>query len=200
MVQRESGPFFRRRARLLELLGKWSYGRRPVVLASGKKSDYYVDCRRTTLTSEGHFLVGSLFFSILWDEFPEVLAVGGMSLGADPLVSATSAMSWLGSRPLDAFYVRKEPKGHGTKKQVEAPASIVGGTPVAVLEDVVTTGGSTIKAIEAVRRELDVDVRCVLALVDRQEEGGAEAISSLVPFRALFTRDDFLSLPHRGEG
>ena len=186
-----------RRSRLLELLGSWSYERRPVVLASGKKSDYYIDCRRTTLTSEGHFLVGSLFAGILNQDFPRVEAVGGMSLGADPLVSATSLMSWLGPRPLDAFYVRKEPKGHGTGRQVEAPATIGPGTPVALLEDVVTTGGSTIRAIEAARRDLGVEIACVLAIVDRQEEGGAEAISALAPFRALFTKEDFLSLPDR---
>ncbi len=197
MSLRDKPSFQERKGRLLDLLATWSYERRPVVLASGKKSDYYIDCRRTTLTSEGHFLVGSLFFDILARDFPDVSAVGGMSLGADPLVSATSLTSWIEGRPLDAFYVRKQPKGHGTGRQVEAPTTIQAGTMVAILEDVVTTGGSTIRAIEAAERDLGVDVRCVLALVDRREEGGAQAIAELAPFHAVFTREDFMSLSVR---
>ena len=216
------------RARLLELLRTLSYERRRVVLASGKESDFYVDCKRTTLTAEGHVLVGRL----LWEEVralsPRVRAVGGLTLGADPIASAIAMASWLdlearraeraaeeagsarrraeakpehaidpgGNHPpgesVDAFVVRKEPKGHGTGQWIEGRKTIPDGSRVAVIEDVVTTGGSALKAIERCRLEKLEPVVC-LALVDRRE-GGREAIEAAgVPLRALFGREDFVS-------
>ena len=116
--------FQHRRLRLLELLRELSYQERDVVLASGRKSTFYVDCRQTVLTAEGHFLVGSLFNHIIAGEAPEAKAVGGISVGADPLASATSLMSQFGSRILNAFYIRKEPKKHGTSQWLEGTASL----------------------------------------------------------------------------
>lgn len=176
--------------RLLALLKRYSFVQREVTLTSGKKSNFYIDCRRTALTAEGHFLSGWLFNHILQVQYPKVEAVGGMTMGADPLVSATSLMSHFSHRPLQAFYVRKEAKKHGTANWVEAAGSIGEGTRVAILEDVITTGGSTLKAIERVQAE-GYEVCCVLCLVDRQEEGGAEAVSKRAPLKSLFTRNDF---------
>jgi orotate phosphoribosyltransferase len=176
-------------ARLLELLKRLSYERREVILASGRRSDFYIDCKQAVLTAEGHYLAGWLIAEALARTAPEVRAVGGLTMGADPLASATATVSFLGKSPLDAFYVRKEPKGHGTQKWIEGDKTVVAGTKVAVLEDVVTTGESTLKAIARARSH-GLEVRRVIALVDR-EEGGREAVEREAPLEALFSRSDF---------
>jgi len=179
------------RARLLELLRQLSFERRKVVLASGKESDFYIDCKRTALTAEGHALIGRLMFERVRRLRPLVRGVGGLTLGADPLASAIALVSFLEKEPVDAFIVRKEPKGHGTGQWIEGRKTIPDGSAVAVLEDVVTTGGSAIRAIERCRQEQLKVVAC-FALVDRME-GGREAIEAQgVPLDSLFTRKDFL--------
>ncbi len=190
------------RARLLELLRTLSFERRKVILASGKESDFYIDCKRTALTAEGHVLVGRLLFEKVRKIRPLVRGIGGLTLGADPIASAialTSFLEWERWRaggesppaPIDAFIVRKEPKGHGTGQWIEGRKTIPDGSRVVVIEDVVTTGGSALKAIERCRAEKLEPVAC-LALVDRLE-GGREAIESeRVPLDALFTRRDFI--------
>ena len=177
------------RPRLLALLKELSYEEREVILASGKPSTFYIDCKQTVLTAEGHFLVGTLICDVLAREAPEVRAVGGLTMGADPIASATATVSFQKGRPLDAFYIRKEPKGHGTQKWLEGDKRVAPGTPVAIVEDVCTTGGSTLKAIERARIH-GLDVKRVICLVDR-EEGGREAIEKEVPFNSLFRRSDF---------
>ncbi len=179
------------RARLLELLRTLSFERRKVTLASGKESDFYIDCKRTALTAEGHVLVGRCLMAEVLKVTPLVRAVGGLTLGADPIASAIALTSFLAQHPVDAFIVRKEPKGHGTGQWIEGRRTIPDGSRVIVLEDVVTTGGSALKAIERCRAE-QLEVVACLALVDRLE-GGREAIeASGVPLRPLFTRTDFL--------
>jgi orotate phosphoribosyltransferase len=179
------------RARLLELLRTLSFERRKVVLASGRESDFYVDCKRTALTAEGHVLVGRLLFERVRRIRPLVRAAGGLTLGADPIASAIALTSFLEGEPVDAFIVRKEPKGHGTGQWIEGRKTIPDGSRVVVIEDVVTTGGSALKAIERCRAERLEPVACV-ALVDRLE-GGREAIEAQgVPLDPLFTRKDFI--------
>jgi orotate phosphoribosyltransferase len=179
------------RTRLLELLRALSFERRKVILASGRESDFYVDCKRTTLTAEGHVLVGRLLFDEVRKIRPLVRGVGGLTLGADPIASAIALTSFLEASPVDSFIVRKEPKGHGTGQWIEGRKTIPDGSRVVVIEDVVTTGGSALKAIERCRAEKLEPVACV-ALVDRLE-GGREAIEAQgVPLRALFTRTDFI--------
>jgi orotate phosphoribosyltransferase len=182
--------FQSRRLRLLELLRELSYQERDVVLASGRRSTFYVDCRQTVLTAEGHFLVGYLFNDIIARAAPEARAVGGISVGADPLASATSLMSQFGGRPLNAFYIRKEPKQHGTSQWIEGTASLAPDMPVVVVEDVITTGGSTLRAVQRAR-EHGLRVVHAVALVDRQEDGGAEAVAAEVPLTAVFSQEDF---------
>jgi orotate phosphoribosyltransferase len=196
------------RDRLLELLRVRSFERRKVILSSGKESDFYIDCKRTSLTAEGHVLIGRLLLEAVRALPPPVSAAGGLTLGADPLASAVATASWLEHEravrtndagldgrivpppPVDAFVVRKEPKGHGTGQWIEGRAAIPDGARVAVLEDVLTTGASAAKAIERCRAEKLVVAAC-LALVDR-EEGGREAIEALgVKVVSLFTRKDF---------
>jgi orotate phosphoribosyltransferase len=178
-----------KRARLLALMARLSYEKREVTLASGLKSNFYIDCKQSVLTAEGHFLVGSLLLGLLREKTPAVEAVGGLTMGADPLASAVSTLSYVGGRPLTAFYVRKEPKGHGTGQWIEGIKSLRPGMPVAILEDVVTTGGSAMKAIGRVR-EFGLNVKVILGLVDR-EEGGREALEREAPLVTLFRKRDF---------
>jgi orotate phosphoribosyltransferase len=177
------------RARLLDLLKRLAYEEREVILASGKPSTFYIDCKQAVLTAEGHFLVGTLICDLLANIAPDVRAVGGLTMGADPIASAVATISYSQNRPIDAFYVRKEAKGHGTQKWIEGDKRVVAGTPVAIVEDVCTTGGSTLKAIERARLH-GLDVRRVITLVDR-EEGGREAVEREAPFTALYRRRDF---------
>src|SRR5713226_4629919 len=117
----------RDRLRLLELLKELSYEKRKVTLTSGKESDFYIDCKRTALTAEGHFLIGRLLFAEVRRQSPEARAVGGLTLGADPLASAVSLTSYLAGHPLPAFIVRKEPKGHGTGQWIEGRSLLQAG-------------------------------------------------------------------------
>ncbi|HEY0880791.1 MAG TPA: orotate phosphoribosyltransferase [Archangium sp.] len=178
------------RKRLLDLLTERSYAKRKVVLSSGRESDFYIDCKKTVLTAEGHWLVGKLMFHAARQHFPEAVGVGGLTMGADPLASAVSTVSFLGKEPLQAFLVRKEPKGHGTGQWVEGLSSLPKGAKVVVVEDVVTTGASTIKAIERARAE-GLEPIGAITLVDRNE-GGREPIEATgVKVMSLFTRSDF---------
>ncbi len=183
------------RARLLELLKRLSFERRSVVLSSGKTSDFYIDCKRVALSAEGHYLIGRLMLEAARGFARKPVAVGGLTLGADPLASAISLTSYLAGEPMQAFLVRKEPKGHGTGQWVEGRSTLKDGDPVVIVEDVVTTGASTLKAVERAQAE-GLSVVGVVALVDRQE-GGREAVEQRgFVLKALFSREDFI--PSRG--
>jgi orotate phosphoribosyltransferase len=160
--------------RLIELLAERSTKRGQFTLASGKQSGYYIDARLTTMSPEGLSLIGRLGLSRILQAGWRVDSVGGLTLGADPISYAISYASATSSHPLRAFTVRKEPKAHGTGKTIEGPFKKT--DRVAVIEDVITTGGSALRAIEAVRAERGT-VSGVLALVDR-EEGGRQAIEA----------------------
>lgn len=180
----------RDRERLLELLTRLSYEKRKVTLSSGRESDFYIDCKKTALTAEGHFLIGRLLLAAIRQHTPHAAAVGGLTLGADPLASAVSLTSYLAGASIPAFIVRKEPKGHGTGQWMEGRTLIADGAEVAVVEDVVTTGGSTLKAIERIEAE-GLKVKRAFALVDRLE-GGREAVEAKgYALTTLFTRRDF---------
>jgi orotate phosphoribosyltransferase len=178
------------RARLLELLKTLSFQKKKVVLASGKESDFFIDCKQTVLTAEGHALVGELMLGAL-AELPACVAVAGVELGGCPLASAVALTSALRGAPRDAIYVRKEVKDHGSKRVLEGDTRLAKGAGVVILEDVVTTGGSTIAAAGKLRAA-GYAVVGVVALVDRLE-GGREAIESAgLPLIALYTRRDFM--------
>jgi orotate phosphoribosyltransferase len=180
----------RHRGRLLELLKRLAYEQREVTLSSGLKSNFYIDCKQAVLGAEGHFLVGWLMNAVIQERAPQVEAVGGLTMGADPLASAVATVSYLGNRQLGAFYVRKEAKGHGTGQWIEGAKALRPGMPVAILEDVITTGGSALKAIGRAR-EFGLQVSLIVALVDREEEGGREALEREAPLVSLFARRDF---------
>ena len=181
--------FRAQRARLLELLAAHSVRHEGVVLASGKTSNFYVDCKQTSLRAEGHFLIGQLLRAAIESAAPEAEGVGGLTLGADPLASAISTVSFIAGKPLHAFIIRKEAKGHGTGAWIEGASGLRPGAAVVIVEDVITTGGSTLRAIERAR-DADLEVVLITALVDR-DEGGREAVEREAPLLALFTRTDF---------
>ena len=173
------------RARLLELLRTRAFAKREVVLSSGAKSDFYIDCKQVSLDAEGAALIGELFHATIEAIAPRAVAVGGLTLGADPLATATSVISFQHDTPRAAFIVRKEPKGHGTGQWIES-AGLPAGSPVVIVEDVVTTGASTIRAIERAKHA-GLEVLHALGLVDRLE-GGRAAIEAHAPLTTLFTR------------
>lgn len=175
--------------RLLDLLRTRAFAEREVTLSSGLKSNFYIDCKQVSLDAEGAMLIGELFHAVIEHVAPRAVAVGGLTLGADPLATATSILSFQAGNPRAAFLVRKEPKGHGTNQWVES-TQLPAGSPVVILEDVVTTGAATIKAIERAKLA-GFEVIHALAIVDRLE-GGREAVEQLVPLTTLFTRKSFL--------
>ena len=163
-----------RHAALVALLAERSARRGRFTLASGRESDLYIDARLTTMSPEGLTLIGPAGLAAIEAAGWAADAVGGLTLGADPVSYAIAYASALAGRPLRAFTVRKEAKAHGTGRLVEGPFRA--GDRVAVIEDVITTGGSALRAVEALRAAGGT-VAGVLALVDR-EEGGREALEA----------------------
>jgi orotate phosphoribosyltransferase len=179
--------------RLRDLLSERSLKRGQVKLASGKISDFYLDCKQTALCAEGAAVIGALVFDHiekLRAAGQPIAAVGGLTLGADPVAVATAVTSHGRGEPVDAFIIRKEPKGHGTGSWVEGMGQLAPGTRVLLVEDVVTTGGSTLKALERAR-ESGLEPVAIIALVDREEGGRANLEATGLPFTALLTRSDF---------
>lgn len=180
------------RLRLKEILLEKSYRQGTFTLTSGKTSDFYIDCKQTTLAAEGAYLCGKLIFELLQKSSTPIHAVGGMTLGADPLVTAVSIASFLAEKPIPAFIVRKEAKGHGTGNYIEGLKNMVEGCSVALLEDVVTTGGTLLKVIERVEAA-GFTVGLIATVVERQE-GGTEALAKAgYKLESVFTREELLS-------
>ncbi|BCL36153.1 orotate phosphoribosyltransferase [Nostoc sp. MS1] len=173
------------RQKLLDLFCQLAYQEGEFVLASGQPSSYYINGKQVTLHPQGALAIGRVLLSILP---PGTQAVAGLTLGADPMVTAVSVVSAYENRPIPALIIRKEAKGHGTKAYIEGP-NLPEGTKVAVLEDVVTTGQSAMKAVDRLRTAGYV-VDEVISLVDRQQ-GGAEFYESVgLKFVAVFTIAD----------
>jgi orotate phosphoribosyltransferase len=173
------------RERLLDLLQSKALEVRKVTLSSGRISDYYIDCKRVTLSPEGAYLTAKLMLGMIGSD---IAAVGGLTLGADPIVSSISVVSHLQKRNLTALIVRKEPKKHGTMSFIEGP-TLDKGAKVAVVDDVVTSGASLLRSIERLSSEGYQPVQA-LAILDRLE-GGREAIEAAgYKLQSIFTRDD----------
>ncbi len=156
------------RDELLEILAEHSLERGDFTLSSGQKSDYYINGKLSTLDARGSYLVARVFLAMLSDDVPD--AVGGLTLGADPIVGSILSLAGMEDLPLKGFIVRKSAKEHGTQSLVEGPVGK--GDRVVIIEDVVTTGGASLRAVEAVRG-IGCEVTRVLAIVDR-EQGGRE--------------------------
>ena len=177
------------RDELLELLKKDAYKKGEYTLSSGKKSEHYVNCKPVTLSGRGLTLASLLMLQEVKTSY-----VAGLTLGADPLVSGVSLVSALDSRLVNGLIVRKEAKGHGTQVWIEGllPPE---GTIITVLEDVITTGGSAIKAVEKLR-DAGYVVNTVVSIVDRQEDDEANSAMKLsgLELKSLFTLDEIASI------
>src|SRR3954464_9996518 len=179
------------RARLAEIIRRRSFGRGEITLASGRRSDFYINLKPTMLDAEGAALLAELTFEALRDD--NVDYVGGLEMGAVPIAGAIAQLSWLKGHPIAAFFVRKKPKEHGARLAVEglAKGETLQGKRVVIVEDVTTTGGSALKAAEAVR-DAGGEIVLVLTMLDR-EEGATEAFAEAgLEFRSLYKAGEFL--------
>lgn len=170
------------RQHLLDLFCKLAYQEGDFVLSSGQRSSYYINGKQVTLHPQGALAIGRLILSQL---SANTQAVAGLTLGADPIVTAVSVVSVYENRPIPALIVRKESKGHGTRAYIEGP-SLPTGAVVVVLEDVVTTGQSALKAVERLR-QAGYKVNQVIALVDRQQGGAQLYQSAGLEFQTVFS-------------
>lgn len=179
------------RAELFELIRTRSFGRGKIMLASGRESDFYFDLRPTTVHPAGATCVGELICDTL--EGMEVDFVGGMEAGAIPIATSVAIASHRRGGKLQAFFVRKKPKDHGAKKLIEGlpKGETLRGKNVVVVEDTTTTGGSSMQVVDVLRQE-GANIVLVLALVDRLEGAAETFAAEKLPFRALYTADEFL--------
>jgi orotate phosphoribosyltransferase len=165
------------------------FSEEPFTLSSGLKSNYYFDCKKTSLDPEGMNLIGNIVFDTLKDS--AIDAVGGLSLGADPIANSIALVSFQQGRPINPFIVRKDAKGHGTKSRIEG--NVKAGDRVAILDDVVTTGASTITAIEAAR-EAGLVIDRVIVLVDREEGGTENILKYVARIEPIIRRSEIMKL------
>jgi orotate phosphoribosyltransferase len=182
------------RERLIELIRKraFKYSDTPAFrLSSGVMSRYYFNLKQVNYTPEGLFLAGKLFYQKIKELNLSPSAVGGLTLGADPIAMSAALYSYSMEDPFEAFVIRKEPKGHGTGQQIEG--NVKSGDRVVIIEDVVTTGGSTIKAIEAAERE-GLKILAVIAMLDRCEQNGRENIEKRgYPFYSILSIHEIIT-------
>jgi orotate phosphoribosyltransferase len=177
--------------RLLEILVRdsFQFAETPIFrLVSGRMSQYYINCKKTTYNAEAMNLIGEILFDKICDLDPD--AVGGLTLGADPLAFAVSMISFQKGKPIRAFVIRKKPKDHGTRAAIEG--NLEGVRKVVILEDVVTTGQSTLEAISR-SREANLEILKVVALVDREEGGKEEILKEVRSFEALFSKSELFA-------
>ncbi|RIK98802.1 MAG: orotate phosphoribosyltransferase [Proteobacteria bacterium] len=182
------------RARLHDIIRDRSFGRGEITLASGRKSDFYFNLKPTMLHPEGAALLAELTLHALEDDAFDY--IGGLEMGAVPIAGAIAQASWLKGRPVPALFVRKKPKEHGARLAIEGLAKdeSLSGKRVVIVEDVTTTGGSALKAVEAVR-QAGAEVVMVFTMVDR-EEGASETFAGVgIPFRSLYKATEFLQPP-----
>ena len=177
------------KARLFEIIKSKSFVRGHVVLASGKESDHYFDMKPTMFDPEGAELLAELIYARIAETDADI--VGGLEMGAVPLITPVSIAARRAGRTLPGFFVRKAVKDHGTKKLVEG-LSDVAGRRVAIVEDVTTTGGSAMKAAEALK-EAGATITLVISILDREEGAAALYADAAIPFASLFKASEFLN-------
>lgn len=176
------------RNELMTIIRELSYEEKDVTLASGRKSNFYFDGKQTTLHARGGLLVGKAFWEIVKTFGDDIDGVGGLTMGADPIATATSIAAVLEGKDVHAFIIRKEPKGHGTGQWLEGRKNLPPGSRVVIVEDVTTTGGSSIKAVERAEAE-GLKVCGIVTLVDRQEGAEENIVAQGQVLKAVFTRE-----------
>jgi orotate phosphoribosyltransferase len=160
----------------------------PFTLASGKKSNYYFNCKPITLDPEGMNLIGEIIFDMLRKS--DITAAGGLTLGADPIANSLSVISFQKGKPIKSFIVRKDVKEHGTKSAIEG--NVLPGEKVVIIDDVITTGASTIMAIQQAQKT-GLIVEKVVALIDREEGGRENILQHVSDTEAVFTRTEIMN-------
>jgi orotate phosphoribosyltransferase len=180
------------RARLAAIIRARSFGYGDVTLASGRKSNFYFNLKPTMLDPEGAALIAELTLDALGDL--DIDAIGGLEMGAVPIAGAIAQLSYLRGRPIAAFFVRKQPKTHGAKLAIEglAPGESMRGKRVVVVEDVTTTGGSAMKAVETLR-DAGAEIVMAFTIVDRVEGADETFANANLPFRSLYMATEFLN-------
>jgi orotate phosphoribosyltransferase len=178
-----------KRARLFAIVKAKSFVRGDIVLASGERSTYYFDMKPSMFDAEGAGLLCDLIFARL--DGISCDYVGGLEMGAVPLISPLNAKSFAAGRPIDGFFVRKQPKGHGTKKRIEGVTDLKGKS-VVIVEDVTTTGGSAMIAVRELQ-EAGATVTLVISILDRQQGASELYAAAGIPFQSLFQASDFLA-------
>jgi len=174
--------------RLFDILKAQAFFKGEFVLSSGKKSNYYLDARLVTLSAEGAFLCGRLILDLVKDA--KATAIGGPTLGADPMVGAVGAVSFLEGKPVKTFIIRKEPKGHGKGRMVEGP-ELVASDRIVVIDDVATTGKAFLHSIDALAQDGLKPVTCA-CIIDRQDGAKVALAAKGVELVSLFTAAEFL--------
>ncbi|MFH1092520.1 MAG: orotate phosphoribosyltransferase [Candidatus Omnitrophota bacterium] len=172
---------------LFAILKENSFKRKRVILSSGQSSNFYFDGRISSLMSSGAYLIADILLDMIKDD--NIDAIGGLTLGADPIIGATVALSFKKNRPLNGFIVRKDEKKHGMKRKIEGPA-LKRSSRVVIIDDVVTTGSSTIQAIEAVQK-IGCKIVRVISVVDRSEGAKENIAKYKCNFESIFTKADF---------
>jgi len=176
------------RQRLFDILKEDAFFREKIILSSGKESDYYLDARRVTLSAEGAYLCAKIILDLVRND--SFAAIGGPTLGADPMVGALGVVSFQAGKPVNTFIVRKAPKAHGKQQQIEGPLIPEGGT-VILIDDVATTGKAFVESIDVLKK-LGIKIKKCICIIDRNE-GGREAVkaqgSELV---SIFKAEEFL--------
>ena len=178
------------RDRLFKLLAERALSFGHFILASGRESDHYFDCKKVTRNSEGKFLIGNVLFHdiVAFDE--KINGIGGLTMGADPICDAVSLISYTKNHPIETVIVRKEQKKHGTKKDIDGNIEDI--SRIIVIDDVITTGGSTIKAIDVLAKYDTIQIAGVMVLVDR-EEGGRENIEKMgYTVKSIFRQSELM--------
>jgi len=173
---------------LFSLIKDNAFFKEKITLSSGKQSDYYIDARLITLTSEGAYLVASTILDMVKNDNYD--AIGGPTIGADPIVGAIAALGFIYKKPIQTFIVRKKAKEHGKRRLIEGP-ELKPGSKVILIDDVATTGGSLVDAVNALRQE-KVEVIKAIVIVDRQE-GAEESLAEInCPLESIFKAEEFL--------
>ncbi|MDE2028869.1 MAG: orotate phosphoribosyltransferase [Candidatus Omnitrophica bacterium] len=177
------------RAELFRLLKSQAFFRGKFTLSSGKESDFYLDARLVTLSAPGAYLTARLMLDMIKDD--QLDAIGGPTLGADPMVGAVASLSHQQGRPLNTFIIRKQPKAHGKQQQVEGPLLKEGGS-VVIIDDVATTGKAFVESIEVLQK-MNIKIKKAICVIDRGE-GAREALAKYqVPLESIFTISEFLA-------
>ena len=176
------------KSELFHILKTKAFSRGKFILSSGKESDFYLDARLVTLSAAGAYLTARIMLDMIDRDRPD--AIGGPTLGADPMVGAIASLSHQAGRPINTFIIRKTPKAHGKQQQVEGPL-LKEGSSVVIIDDVATTGKAFVESIEVLQK-MNIKIKKAICVIDRGEGAGAALAKYNVPLASIFTISEFL--------